>query len=91
MARVVEPEIAARMLSELELMDKVFRDPSVLDRPVAEVMESAMPMVGIGETVSDIVDRLDAGTSVLIIDGGHPVGVVTRQDVLQFLASRAPG
>jgi cystathionine beta-synthase len=54
-------------------------------------MESAMPMVGIGETVSDIVDRLDAGTSVLIIDGGHPVGVVTRQDVLQFLASRAPG
>jgi cystathionine beta-synthase len=90
-----EPPFAAKevsgMLSELELMDKVFRDPSVLDRPVAEVMESAMPMVGIGETVSDIVDRLDAGTSVLIIDGGHPVGVVTRQDVLQFLASRAPG
>ena len=90
-----EPPFAVKevsgMLSELELMDKVFRDPSVLDRPVAEVMESAMPMVGIGETVSDIVDRLDAGTSVLIIDGGHPVGVVTRQDVLQFLASRAPG
>jgi cystathionine beta-synthase len=90
-----EPPFAVKevsgMLSELELMDKVFRDPSVLDRPVAEVMEAAMPMVGIGETVSDIVDRLDAGLSVLIIDGGHPVGVVTRQDVLQFLASRAPG
>jgi cystathionine beta-synthase len=90
-----EPPFAAKevsgMLSELELMDKAFRDPSVLDRPVVEVMEPAMPMVGIGETVSDIVDRLDAGASVLIIDGGHPVGVVTRQDVLQFLASRAPG
>ncbi len=90
-----EPPFAAKevsgMLSELELMDKVFRDPSVLDRPVVEVMEPAMPMVGIGETVSDVVDRLDAGGSVLIIDGGHPVGVVTRQDVLQFLASRAPG
>jgi cystathionine beta-synthase len=78
-------------LSELELMDKAFNDPALLDRPVGELMEPAMPMVGIGETVSDVVDRLDAATSVLVLDGGHPIGVVTRQDVLQFLASRAPG
>jgi cystathionine beta-synthase len=78
-------------LSELELMDKAFRDPSVLDRPTGEVMEPAMPMVGIGETVSDIVDRLDAASSVLVLDGGHPMGVVTRQDVLSFLAARSPG
>jgi len=78
-------------LSELELMDKAFRDPSVLDRPVKEVMEPAMPMVGIGETVSDVVSYLDRATSVLVLDGGHPVGLLTRQDVLQFLASRSPG
>jgi cystathionine beta-synthase len=78
-------------LSELELMDKAFRDPSVLDRPVAQVMEPAMPMMGVGETVSDVVERLDAATSVLVLEGGHPIGVLTRQDVLQFLASRAPG
>jgi cystathionine beta-synthase len=78
-------------LSELELMDKAFRDPSVLDRPVAQVMEPAMPMMGVGETVSDVVERLDTATSVLVLEGGHPIGVLTRQDVLQFLASRAPG
>jgi cystathionine beta-synthase len=78
-------------ISELSLMDKVFRDPSVLDHPVKEVMEPAMPMVGIGETVSDVVAYLDNATSVLVLDGGHPVGVLTRQDVLQFLASRSPG
>ena len=78
-------------ISELELMDKAFRDPSVLDRPVAQVMEPAMPMMGIGETVSDVVERLDTATSVLVLEGGHPIGVLTRQDVLQFLASRAPG
>ena len=78
-------------LSELELMDKAFRDASVLDRPVREVMEPAMPMIGVGETVSDLVERLEAGTSVLVLDGGHPIGVVTRQDVLAFLAARAPG
>ena len=78
-------------LSEFELMDKVFRDPTVLERPVGEVMEPAMPMLGVGETVSDVVDRLDRASSVLVLDGGHPIGVLTRQDVLQFLASRAPG
>jgi cystathionine beta-synthase len=79
------------LLSELSLMDKAFRDPQVLDRPVGEVMEPAMPMVGIGETVSDIVDRLEAASSVLVLDGGHPIGVLTRSDVLSFLAARSPG
>jgi predicted transcriptional regulator len=41
--------------------------------------------------VSDIVDRLDAASSVLVLDGGHPIGVLTRSDVLSFLAARSPG
>jgi cystathionine beta-synthase len=78
-------------LSELALMDKAFRDPSVLDRRVGDLMEPAMPMVGIGETVSDVVDRLEAASSVLVLDGGHPIGLLTRSDVLSFLAARSPG
>ena len=78
-------------ISELALMDKAFRDPSVLDRPIGEVMEPAMPMVGIGETIGDVVDRLAGASSVLVLDGGHPIGVLTRQDVLSFLAARSPG
>ena len=69
-------------------MDHAFRDPSVLDRPAGEVMEPPMPMVGIGETVTDVVEALDQGPSVLVLDGGHPVGVLTRQDVLSFLVGR---
>jgi predicted transcriptional regulator len=26
-----------------------------------------------------------------VLEGGHPVGVLTRSDVLSFLASRSPG
>ena len=74
--------------SELELMDKVFRDPSVLERPVGEVMEPPLPTVGIGRAGRDVVDRLDAAPSVLVLDGGHPVGVLTRQDVLASSAGR---
>ncbi len=77
-------------VSELPLMDKAFREPGVLDRPVGDVMEPAPPMLGIGETVSDVVDRLESSAAVLVLDGGHPVGVLTRSDVLAFLADRAP-
>jgi cystathionine beta-synthase len=73
---------------ELELMDLAFRDPHVLDRPVAEVMTGPMPMIGRGEPVARVVECLDSVPSALVLDGGHPVGVLTRSDVLSFLASR---
>ena len=76
-------------LSELSLMDKAFRDPALLDRPVGELMEAAPPMLGVGETVSAVVERLDSCPAVLVLDGGHPVGILTRQDVLTFLAGSA--
>ncbi len=89
-----EPPLAAKeisgMVSELPLMDKTFHAPDRLDGPVADVMEPAPPMVGVGETVSDVVERLERCSAVLVLDGGHPVGVLTRSDMLSFLASRAP-
>lgn len=93
-ATTTEQPLAAKEISgavsELPLMDMAFRDPSVLDRPVGELMEPAPPMLGIGETVTDIVDRLESCAAVLVLDGGHPVGVLTRSDVLTFLTSLAP-
>jgi cystathionine beta-synthase len=75
---------------DVALMDAAFRDPSVLDRPVAEVMEAKLPTVGAGQPVDDVVTCLDAASAVVVIDSGHPVGVLTRSDVLEFIAgSRA--
>jgi cystathionine beta-synthase len=75
---------------DLELMDLAFRDASVLEHPVGKVMSAPMPMLGIGEPVARVVESLDAGSSALVLDGGHPIGVLTRADVLSFLAKRAP-
>ena len=75
-------------LRELELMDLTFRDDGVLDRPIADVMSPPMPMLGIGEPVARVVACLEQGPSVLVLDGGHPIGVLTRSDVLSFLAAR---
>ena len=90
-----EPPLAAKEVSgaldELSLMDLAFRDPAVLDRPVAEVMSPAMPMIGIGQPVPRVVEQLDRAPALLVLDGGHPVGLLSRSDVLSFLASRAAG
>jgi len=93
-ATTTEQPLAAKeisgTLSELPLMEKAFHDASVLERPVGEIMEPPLPMVGIGESVTDVVERLERCTAVLVLAGGHPVGILTRQDVLTFLAGRAP-
>jgi cystathionine beta-synthase len=76
-------------LRELELMDLAFRDRAVLEQPIAEIMSPPMPMLGIGEPVARMVECLELGPSVLVLSGGHPIGVLTRSDVLSFLAARA--
>jgi cystathionine beta-synthase len=75
-------------LRELELMDLTFRDDDILDQPIADVMSPPMPNVGIGEPVARVVECLEQGPSVLVLEGGHPIGVLTRSDVLSFLAVR---
>jgi cystathionine beta-synthase len=75
---------------DLELMDQVYRDPGVLDRAVSEVCGPAMPMIGSGEPVERVVEALEQQPSVIVVDGGHPIGVLGRSDVLSYLAARTP-
>jgi cystathionine beta-synthase len=74
-------------VSERDLMDRTFADPTVLDRPVSEVMGPPLPTAGAGEPVSVAVERLEAAPAVLVLDRGHPIGIVTRSDVLTSLAA----
>ena len=46
--------------------------PTRLDRPVGDVMEPPLPMIGIGEPVADLVEPARRGPAVLVLDGGHP-------------------
>ena len=76
-------------LSELGLLVATTGDASVLDLPVKEVADEPMPMVGIGIGVGELTKRLSTSASVLVLDGGHPVGVLTRSDLLGFLEQRS--
>lgn len=75
---------------ERDLMEQAFDDPSVLDRPVAQVMGPPLPTLGSGEPVELAVQRLEGAPAVLVVHAGHPVGILTRSDLLEFLVQRPP-
>jgi cystathionine beta-synthase len=54
-------------------------------------MGPPLPMIGSGEPVDLAAARLADGAAVLVIDAGHPTGIVTRSDLLDFLSGRQPG
>ena len=45
-------------------------------------------MIEAGEPVSAATAALEAADAALVLDDGKPVGVLTRQDLLGFLAER---
>jgi cystathionine beta-synthase len=48
-------------------------------------MEPPLATIGQGETLDEAADRLHTSPAVVVLDAGHPVGILTRSDVLAFL------
>lgn len=74
-------------VSERELLQAAIADPTALDRPVGDVMGPKMPTIGIGEPIDLAIARLEQASAALVLDGGHPVAVITRSDVLGSLVT----
>ncbi|MEX2275844.1 MAG: cystathionine beta-synthase [Actinomycetota bacterium] len=75
-------------IRERELLDRVFRDPDALQADVAEVMGSPIPMVEYDHPVEAAFAELEHGPAVLVAREGAVLGLLTRSDLLQFLATR---
>ena len=74
---------------ERDLLDALVSGRASPKDPVGEHMSAPLPMVGSGEHVSKAVEALEkAGAAVVLVDG-RPAGMITRQDVLAFLAGGA--
>ncbi|MBX6389386.1 MAG: pyridoxal-phosphate dependent enzyme [Frankia sp.] len=81
-------EVAGAVL-ERELLAAVFADRSVIDAPVAAHMSPPLPTIGVGEPLSTLVEALGGDDpAALVLDSGSPVGILTRSDLLSFLAAR---
>jgi cystathionine beta-synthase len=80
-------------ISEKGLLDRAFRDPSVVDRTVGEVMDPPLPLVDANATLDEAFALLSGGANALVvIRRDRPAGVVTKLDLLEYLAHHvAPG
>ena len=74
-------------VSDRQLLEHTLHRPEAFDQPVGSVMGPPMATVGQSETVDGIAARLEEAAAVLVLDGGHPVGILTRSDLLAFLGS----
>jgi cystathionine beta-synthase len=84
---IVAAEVAGSV-SERRLLDALFSSNARLVDSVEKHMDEPLPTIGSGEPVSDAVTRLQGADALLVQEDGKPIGVVTRQDLLSYLATR---
>jgi len=74
-------------INEKGLLDRAFRDPSIVDRTVGEVMDAPLPLLDASATLDEAFALLSGGAAALVaVAGERPAGVVTKLDLLEYLA-----
>jgi cystathionine beta-synthase len=72
---------------ERTLLDRAMRDGrGALEAPTAELMSDPLPEVQAMRRLDDVYHDLQSSPAVLVADGNTPIGVLTRADVLEWLA-----
>ncbi|HVH23892.1 MAG TPA: CBS domain-containing protein, partial [Pseudonocardia sp.] len=75
----------AGAVSERDLLAALFAGKAHLADPVEKHMGAPLPLVGAGEPVSTARTTLETADAIMVVEGGKPVGVLTRADLLSFL------
>jgi cystathionine beta-synthase len=76
-------------LHDRDLLDRVFKNADALHEDVVSAMQPPLAAVDASASVDEIVATLTSGTNaVLVASEGRPAGVVTRSDLLEYLARK---
>lgn len=84
---VMVAEVAGAV-NEKDLLDALFAGRAQLADRVEQHMSPPLPTIGAGEEISAAMAALAGADGAMVVVGGKPAGVVTRQDVLAFIAGR---
>jgi cystathionine beta-synthase len=74
-------------LDEQSLLDQVFGGHATMADKVGNFAVDPLRLIGVNESVSAARAALGETGALLVTDGGKPVGVVTRQDLLRFMST----
>ncbi|MGN9784682.1 cystathionine beta-synthase [Nonomuraea sp. ZG12] len=84
------PVMAAEVVGsivERDLLDALYHGKLTSDDLVSQHMSAPLPMIGSGEPVSMAVEALKSADAAVVLEEGKPAGLLTRQDLLTFLAN----
>ena len=73
-------------VSEKVLLDALFSGSASLADALEPHMSAPLPIIGSGEPVAAATDALSKADALLVHVDGKPAGVLTRQDLLGYLA-----
>ena len=74
-------------VQERTMLDRVFREPALVDERVERVMEPPFPVVQASEDVERLYTELSGGAPALLaVRDETPVAVITKADLLEFVA-----
>jgi cystathionine beta-synthase len=76
-------------VSEKSLLERTYRDPSIVERTVGEVMDRPLPTIEGPASLDSAFELLsDGAPAVVVVDNGRAAGVVTKLDLLEYLAHK---
>jgi cystathionine beta-synthase len=88
--RAEPPVMAAEVagsVSERALLDALFAGTAKLADQVEAHMSAPLPEIGATEGVQEAIGALESADALLVQEDGRPVGVLTRADLLTFIAA----
>ncbi|HXR42805.1 MAG TPA: cystathionine beta-synthase [Acidothermaceae bacterium] len=82
---VMSAEVVGSVV-ERDLLDALFSGHAALSDALEKHMSPPLPMIGGGEPVTAAMTALEKADAAVVLIDGKPAGVLTRQDLLGFLA-----
>jgi cystathionine beta-synthase len=74
-------------LQDRDLLDRVFKNADALHEDVVEAMQPPLATIDANASLDEVFARLTGRTNAVVVAlQGRPVGVLTRSDLLEYLA-----
>jgi cystathionine beta-synthase len=76
-------------IQERSLLDRVFKNPDALNDDVAVAMQPPLATVDVTASLDDVFTDLSGPSAAVVVgSAGRPAAILTRSDLLEFLAQR---
>jgi cystathionine beta-synthase len=74
-------------LQDRDLLDRVFKNPDALHEDVANAMQPPLATIDVEDSLDEVFPTLTGRTNAVVVAReGRPVGMITRSDLLEYLA-----